>query len=406
MNKKWKNLPLKEKIKHWYACSPFEQSALALALTGLGGALAIFFDALFSQMGVEKTHGFNLIPKFVLVFIATCLWINVFIRQVLDFKRAKLESKGVATAAMIPTWFMTMMSIGSCIASIAIFDKKIDDIQELNRMALMVAGSIFMYVGLAADFCWYIYTIVLYFFIEKLKPEKDSLAPWLVPFVGIGIFAINVQGFDATYIPYILVNIVWWFAFINLIWLYPVLIYRHIKFPLKSHQQNSVAVFGAAPCLILMGFINGILLGPVDPTLNNTNNIQLTIDTYGGDWIITTIFAIQLPIVFALFIFLLVWFAKEAHRNPNYGTGGYTFPIAVNASSVLGIASLIIKNKDGPYFNTWSQDLGILFLVYGAIVLFAAIIIIGWVAITFVHYFIKDFNAKKPFEEKLDDINF
>lgn len=262
-----------------------------------------------------------------------------------------------------------------------------------------------MYLGLAADFCWYIYTIILYFVKEKLTPFKDSLAPWLVPFVGIGIFAINAQGFDSLYMPYVLVNIVWWFAFANLIWLYPVLIYRHIKYPLKSHQLNTVAVFGAAPCLILMGFINGILIGP------GTNiNLAKTINAYGGAWIIITVFAINIPIAIALFIFLLIWFAKVAHRQPNYGTGGYTFPIAVNASCILAVANLIIQaNKPGAsnsYFQTWPQELGIAFLVYGAIVLFCAIIIIGWVAITFVHYFIKDFNAKKPFQEHLDDINF
>lgn len=177
---------------------------------------------------------------------------------------------------------------------------------------------------------WYLalilYVILLFQFIlnhivKDFKLQK-VFASWFVPFCAPGVWSITAPAFEALKIG----QICFYFGFISLLILSPLIIYRVLKYPVKKPGEiPTTAIFAAPAALQTAGYIQ---------SFPEKNKILLFI---------------LIAITVLYYIIGLFSFIKNMMKPFNPSFAAYTFPMVISGMAIK--MSLNVLNKIGYNFS-------------------------------------------------------
>lgn len=288
---------------------PYPMSALILGLFALGNLILTESPAMITT-------------RKVIGVIAGILYILYLVKIFSDFSAFREALNNPIIGSVIQTWPMATGLFA----------------QYLKPLAPGFA-KVLWYIGLV------LFVILLIKFItthitKNFKIQK-VFASWFVAFCGIGVWSITAPAFEALKVG----QIGFYFGFISLIILSPVVISRVLKHPIAEPPQiPTTTIFAAPSALLLAGYIQSF------PEKNKV------------------LFFILLAITAVYYIIGLVNFVKNMMKPFNPAFAAYTFPLVISgiatkmSANVLNAMGYAINIKWAVIATQWIAIIAIVYV--------------------------------------------
>ena len=257
---------------------------------------------------------------------------EIFVRS----KKTISELKNPITGSLYFTFTMALMVISSYLSK-----------YNLNLAKGMWLGAIILH------FIMFIVFIVL---MSKNFKFENIVPSWFVPAVGIGLSAVTgtPMGFEG------LSKGIFYYAFVWLLILLPILIYRSKFYKIEIPQQSrmTLAVFAAPSSLCLAGY-----LGVFEPS--------------------RIILVILVPLAFSLTLFLYTLLPGFLKQPFTLGFAPLTFPLAIGVIATQRYTAYLTQIG-----SNWAKLIHEIFFIQ----LIIATLVIGYVVYKTIEMFINSMS--------------
>ncbi len=260
---------------------PLPMTAVMLALAALGNLLSSYSIVFKNILGAISA----VILTFVTVKIITC------------WKSVKEEVKNPVIAGVITTYSMGVMLLAGYLKEIS-----------------FIGGTILWCIGVIihiALIIFYTKNFIFKFDIKKMFPST------FIVYVGIGVGGITAPVFNLAAIG----QVFFWFAFISLIILIPILGYRTLV--IKEIQEPAfptIVIFAAPAALTLAAYLNAF----------QEKSMGMV--------------AFLAVLVMLLYVFGIIYLVRGLKLKfyPSYAS--FTFPMVISAIAMKGTNSFLVKS--------------------------------------------------------------
>lgn len=260
---------------------PLPMTAVMLALAALGNLLSSYSIVFKNILGAISA----VILTFVTVKIITC------------WKSVKEEVKNPVIAGVITTYSMGVMLLAGYLKEIS-----------------FTGGTILWCIGVIihiALIIFYTKNFIFKFDIKKMFPST------FIVYVGIGVGGITAPVFNLAAIG----QVFFWFAFISLIILIPILGYRTLV--IKEIQEPAfptIVIFAAPAALTLAAYLNAF----------QEKSMGMV--------------AFLAVLVMLLYVFGIIYLVRGLKLKfyPSYAS--FTFPMVISAIAMKGTNSFLVKS--------------------------------------------------------------
>ena len=266
---------------------PLPVSGVMLAIASLGILLMQFFGSVLSM-----PYAGLLLQSFCGV-VSAILWVLIVLKVVLFPAQIKAALHDPILASVAGTFPMAMMALSVYLAEL---------IGE-PAVYLWYAGVVFHAV------------LIVFFSIRFLEePKLSQVFPsWLVVYVGIVLASITAPYFNQIFVG----QICFWFGFLALIPLFPVLFVRCVRIPIPEPAKPLVCIFAAPVSIILAGYVQSF-----------SSNVYIVSVLLAAETVVLILVLFQFPKLLKLPFY------------PSYAA--FTFPFVVTATAYFfGIMSLV-----------------------------------------------------------------
>lgn len=263
---------------------PLPMAAVMLALAALGNLLS----------------SYNIMFKNVLGAISTIILIFLTIKIITCWNGVKKEVKNPVIAGVIPTYSMGVMLLAGYLKEIS-----------FTAGAILWWAGVLIHIGLII---FYTKNFIFGFDIKKMFPST------FIVYVGIGVGGITAPAFNLVSLG----QVFFWFAFISLIILVPVLGYRTlIVKEIPEPAFPTTVIFAAPAALTLAAYLNSF----------TEKNIGMV--------------AFLAVLVMILYLCGIVYLMKGLRLKfyPSYAA--FTFPMVISAIAIKGTNGFLIKAEKG-----------------------------------------------------------
>lgn len=319
---------LQKRKKDYFSKIPAGVSGLGLGIGGLGNAISAQLNSQFiakqfslSEIQIEQLKIASVSIQAIFILITTICFLLILGKILWHFGIFKKELRDPLISSYLPTEMMCLASISYFIGVVSTWN---DDKNVVINAGTIIA-NILILISIIGHFILLTFFIIHVIATHSFKVDA-AYSSWLVPTCGIALSCgfYSRLGF---LLPNELFQVTWYFAFVNLLILFPYLIYKHIFFKMiEKGKIPSIAIFFAAPNLLL----NGLLTTHIYPS-------------YYSDAFI---------FVFALILFLfsicgMMFYYSTLYKcskiNFNPGFAAFTFPASISSLATIKFADYIYK---------------------------------------------------------------
>jgi len=259
---------------------PLPMAAVMLALASLGNLLS----------------SYNIVFKNILGVISAIIIILITIKIIICWKGVKEEINNPVIAAVIPTYSMGVMLLSAYLKEIS-----------YTSGAILWWIGVLIHIGLII---FYTKNFIFKFDIKKMFPST------FIVYVGIGVGGITAPAFKLAQLG----QAFFWFAFISLIILVPVLGYRTLIVKgIPEPALPTTVIFAAPAALTLAAYLNSF----------SEKNINMVM--------------FLAVLVMVLYICGIVYLVQGLRLKfyPSYAA--FTFPMVISGIAMKGTNGFLIK---------------------------------------------------------------
>ena len=260
---------------------PLPMTAVMLALAALGNLLS----------------SYSIVFKNILGAISAVILIFVTVKIITCWKSVKEEVKNPVIAGVITTYSMGVMLLAGYLKEIS-----------------FIGGTILWWIGVIihiALIIFYTKNFIFKFDIKKMFPST------FIVYVGIGVGGITAPVFNLAAIGLVF----FWFAFISLIILIPILGYRTLVIKeIPEPAFPTIVIFAAPAALTLAAYLNAF----------QEKSMGMV--------------AFLAVLVMLLYVFGIIYLVRGLKLKfyPSYAS--FTFPMVISAIAMKGTNSFLVKS--------------------------------------------------------------